>query len=42
MSTLDIIGTIVAVIIIAACIAWPRRKDDLDEAIERYLHERKD
>ncbi len=40
MSALDIIGIVVAAVIIAACIAWPRPKDDWDptqQAVDEYV-----
>ncbi len=39
MSTLDILGIVIAVLIITACVAWPRPKDTWDptqQAVDEF------
>ncbi len=43
MSALDILGIVIAVLIIAACIAWPQKVDDWDpaqQAVDEYVKDR--
>ena len=40
MNWTDIIGLVSAIVIVAACILWPAKGDDLDEVIERFVKDR--